>query len=344
MSSISSFNEPEVRESVRSLLDTSSSAVMQKTASTIERVSVSDLSIVIVGENGTGKERIARMIHQMSARANRRFVTVSCTALSPEDSDKEIFGYEKTTREDVEIKRGAIEESAGGTIYFDEIADLPPVTQKRIGQALERHLIRRVGGSKDLSVNVRFIAGLNRKPDAMVEEGILRKEMYDHISPIIIDLPPLRERREDIPLLIEQFLMQLNCHHASTVEAISPEVLSVCHSYHWPGNIKQLKNAIEYAVVTCRGPLLQREHLPLYLRERRPYSPQGIVLQENISMASAEKLLIERALQQSRTKKEAATLLGISLKTLYNKVNRYNLYEKFVNDSRIRKLEREKKR
>jgi DNA-binding NtrC family response regulator len=247
-------------------LDIVRSAAMQDVLRTMERVAASDLSVILVGEQGTGKEWAARFMHRISNRSQGPFLPFDCAALSPDVMEKELFGYEAVTRDGVVYRRGALEDGDGGTVLINELASLPSPAQMKMARALEYQTITRVGGDAIIHIHTRIIGTLSRHPEALMDEGMLMKEMYYRISPIVIELPALRERKDDIPLLIRKFLRELRTRYNSGVVDISAEAVELCQAYAWPGNIRHLKNAIEYAAVMCPGKWIEPDHLPAYLK------------------------------------------------------------------------------
>jgi DNA-binding NtrC family response regulator len=242
------------------------STVMKNLVAIVERIAPSDLSVLIVGEDGTGKEWIARAIHQSSARANKKFVPIDCAAF-PHDKLMEIlFGFEVGAGTRIASKLGAIEQAEGGTIFLNNVGELPSAIQKQIGRMFGSQIFRRVGGNEGARRNVRLVAALNRRVKGPVVESFRPMDINHCISPIIVNLPPLREHREDIPYLIENFFLQSNHEHSVSTTVISPEALRLCLSYDWPGNIRQLRTAIEYAAAKCHEHAVQVEDLPLYVR------------------------------------------------------------------------------
>jgi DNA-binding NtrC family response regulator len=245
------------------------STVMKNLVAIVERIAPSDLSVLIVGENGTGKEWIARAIHQSSPRADKKFVPVDCVEFPHDKFMETLFGFEASTGTRIDSIHGAIEQAEGGTIFLDDVGELPSTIQKQIGRMFGRQIFRRVGGKEDTRRNVRLIAALNRKVKGPLV-GSFRPTDIDHsISPIIVNLPPLREHREDIPYLIETFFLQFNNEREGSKTVISPEALRLCLSYDWPGNIRQLRTAVEYAAAKCQEHIVQVEDLPLYVDHSR---------------------------------------------------------------------------
>lgn len=247
---------------------------MQGVIRTAEKVAASDLSIVIVGEHGTGKEWLARAIHRLSPRSNSSFYPVDCAALPLEELERELFGAESLLRDGISIQRGAFEEADSGTLFLNEIGSLPHSIQMKVSRVLEYKVIHRVGNERPIYLNTRVIASLSERADKLLSTGSLEKDMFFRISPIIIEIPPLRERREDIPLLIEKFLLESQDHHEKQVAGITPEALHLCMEYNWPGNVRQLKNAVEYAIIMSSGSLILPEDLPNYMLQN--HSSKGI--------------------------------------------------------------------
>lgn len=320
----------EVYDSIEQpLFATAHSPIMQVVAHMVEQIAGSDLDVLIVGESGTGKEWFARQIHTLGHREHKPFVCVECTAAPARELEELLFGYEAITRDGVDIKQGAFEEADGGTIVFNNLACVPLALQTKIARVLEHQHVRRIGGRKDYHINDRFIASMTRKPDVLVDEELLSKDILYRISPIILNLPPLRERKPDIPYLIEEFLNEANLREDRAIRGISQEALSLCLEYDWSGNTRQLKNAINYAVLMSAEQTIEAKHLPHYVGGGRRTEEMIPNLRELMQSPAHEKMLIVHALHESRSKKEAAELLGISLKTLYNKLNRYRITHEY---------------
>jgi DNA-binding NtrC family response regulator len=239
---------------------------MQEVIRTIELIAASDLSVLIVGEQGTGKEWAARAIHSMSVRARGPFLPFDCEALSADVMEKELFGYEAVSREGVTLRRGVLEDAEGGTVLINELSSLPLPAQRKVARALEYQTINRVGGDTIIHINVRIIATLGRPAEQLIAKGTLLKDTFYRISPIVIDLPPLRDRKEDIPALVKKFISELRTRYHSSVIGISKEALDLCIAYKWPGNIRHLKNAIEYAAAMCTEEWIDVKHLPPYVK------------------------------------------------------------------------------
>ena len=239
---------------------------MQGVLTTIEKIARSTMSVMVIGEHGSGKEWAARAIHKLSNCSAGPLIVVDCPALSLQDVEKEIFGHEAITSAGIEMKRGVFEAANGGTLVLDEIASLPTPVQLRIARTVEYNSTRRVGGDEDIPVSVRVVATMSQQPETLVSDEILRKELFYRISSVVVTLPPLRARREDIPSLVDEFLQELRTRPDTGVRGISNEALDLCVGYDWPGNVRHLRNAIEFATVMCGNDVIQPEHLPTYIR------------------------------------------------------------------------------
>jgi DNA-binding NtrC family response regulator len=237
-------------------------AYMQDVLHTIDRIASSDLSVVIVGEHGTGKEWTARRIHERSRRASGPFHVVDCEALSADQMEVELFGLESLSPTGVELRKGAFEISERGTLLLDEVEALEHPVQIRVARAIEMGKIRRVNSDDSLSTDVRVITTMTRPPEQLIASHALREELFYRISPVVVTLPPLRERREEIPTLVREFLVGMQA-----ANGISEEAIRLCVHYDWPGNIRHLHNAIEYASLMSGGSLILPRHLPDYLQK-----------------------------------------------------------------------------
>lgn len=286
---------------------------------------VADLrsTVLIRGESGTGKEVVARAIHYSGSRAQKPFIAVSCAALAETLLESELFGYEKGAFTGAaERKKGKFELADGGTIFLDEIGDIPPKLQADLLRVLQERSFYRVGGSEEVHVDVRVIAATHKDLRGLVEEGRFREDLYYRLNVIEIVLPPLRERREDIPLLAEHFVERIANELGKPVEEISEDAMRLLMDHHWPGNVRELENAIERAIVTCRGPVLTAEDFS-FLRSN---GAARIQVPDNMTLAEMEKLMIEATLRRTGGNvKEAAASLGIDRSTLYEKLKRYGI-------------------
>ena len=281
-------------------------------------------TVLIQGESGTGKELIARAIHNSSDRAQNPFVAVSCAALAETLLESELFGHEKGAFTGAgERKVGKFEMANGGTIFLDEIGDMSPKLQVDLLRVLQERCFYRVGGQEEVRVDVRVIAATHVNLQQAVADGKFRDDLFYRLNVIEVRIPPLRERREDIPLLARHFLERLAHELGKDVEDISEGGLRALMDYHWPGNVRELENAIERAMVTCRGRVLQEEDFA-FLNHNGPQKawtvPPGMTLQE------MEKMAIVATLQRtSGNIKESASLLGIDRSTLYEKIKKYEI-------------------
>ncbi len=301
---------------------------MLEVYATIAKVAASSSSVLITGESGTGKELVARAVHMRSPRRSAPFVRVNCGALAEGVLESELFGHEKGAFTGaMRQRRGRFELAEAGTLFLDEIADIGPAVQMRLLRVLQEREFERVGGEQTLRVNVRVIAATNRDIRAEVLAGRFREDLFYRLYVIPLDLPPLRERKEDIPLLVQHFLGRLCAGLSRPRLGISPAALRLLTLYDWPGNVRELENALERAIVLCEGERVE-EHDLHFLRqaqaERLPL-PTGI-LPLNQSLAELERTLLERALEEARgVKAEAARLLEIKTSALYYKLEKYGL-------------------
>ncbi len=250
------------------IFEKSQSAVMHEVISAAHKISLSDLSVMIIGEHGTGKEWLARLIHQLNHKRTGPFWPFDCAAIPTKDIEKELFGSEEIAHNGITIQRGAFEEAERGTLFLNEVDSLPAAVQMKVSRAIEFRTIHRIGNDQMIQIDVRIIATLSQPVDSLITEGTLSKDMFYRISPIILEIPPLRKHKEDIPLLIEKFLSDLRSNNGSTILGIGQEAMKLCLEYNWPGNIRNLKNAIEYASVMCPSTTIQPEHLPPYLQKK----------------------------------------------------------------------------
>jgi DNA-binding NtrC family response regulator len=304
------------------------SPVMQEVFETIKQVSTSRVTVLIQGETGTGKELVAHAIHQLSPRTRNPFIAVHCASLSETLLESELFGHEKGAFTGAsERRRGRFELADGGTLFLDEIGELDAGTQVKLLRVLEERQFERVGGQVPLEVDVRLIAATNKNLRQMVEEGTFREDLFYRLYVVAVDIPPLRERMGDIPLLIQHFLTTLAEENGKTVEGLTPEARSALMHYAWPGNVRELRNVLERMVVLSRGNRLTLRDIPEAIRSDLPpgHAPRSLA---EMSLDEAEKQLIIQALaahQGNRTK--AAEQLGISRRTLHRKLNEYGLRE-----------------
>ncbi len=295
---------------------------MQEIYELIDLVACSDATVLIGGENGTGKELVACAIHKRSPRHKGPFVVANCSAYSPTLLESEIFGHEKGAFTGAtHQKKGRIERANGGTLFLDEIGEIAPAVQILLLRFLQDHCFERVGGERVIAADVRVLAATNRDLLQEVRSGRFRDDLFYRLNVISINLPRLRERCEDIPLLAHHFLAKHNLKEHKNIRDFSSEAMRALLDYDWPGNVRQLENAVSHAVVLSRGELIRREHLPRFLRE--------LCQNRNLtSLSENERGLILKTLQKSNwNKHDAALRLKISRSTLYSKIRRYGLME-----------------
>jgi DNA-binding NtrC family response regulator len=299
---------------------------MRAVARLIEEVANSDVTVLIEGESGTGKEIVARSIHAQSARRNRPFISVNCAALAEQLLEAELFGHVKGAFTGaIANKPGRFQLADGGTLFLDEIGDLSPKGQGDLLRVLEDGAFRMVGGSELIRVNVRVIAATNKKLQEAVAAGRFREDLFYRLQIVPIVMPPLRERAEDIPLLIERFFEQLMAKHKRRPKRMSAEALQLCQRFPWPGNVRQLRNVIERLVITCREVEVGVNQLPDSLREYDRHTTTFTV-RPGTSLAEVEKLLIRQTLTHvTSNREEAAQALGISRRALQYKLKQYGL-------------------
>jgi transcriptional regulator with PAS, ATPase and Fis domain len=292
---------------------------------TVRRVAPTRSTVLIQGETGTGKELIARALHSESTRAGRPFVTVDCSALAESLLESELFGHVRGAFTGAVIdKRGLFEAAHGGTCFLDEIGEFSPCMQAKLLRVLQEHEVRRVGGTESLKVDVRVIAATNRDLGALVTEGRFRKDLFYRLSVVTIVLPPLRDRREDIPPLATHFLKSYVAANEKPVSGISAEAMALLVGHGWPGNVRELEHAIERAVALTMNSVLLPEDLPPKFgdaegRERTAAGPP-------LSLREVVIRHVRRVLKEARwNKKLAAQLLGIHRRTLYRLTKRYGI-------------------
>jgi DNA-binding NtrC family response regulator len=243
---------------------------MRETLLTIEKIAAGELNVMIVGEYGTGKEWAAHELHRLSKHSSGPFIVVDCAAISPEEAETVLFGLESLEGGGAEIRKGELEEAAGGTILLNDIDVLPQHTQVKMARMIETGLLRRTGGEDEIPVSARVIAALHENGGNPAETEKLRQELFYRISPVLMRIPPLRERKEDIPRLVETFLTHFASQNGGgKTPGISKEALDLCRSYEWPGNVRHLRSAIEYASVMSAGETILPRHLPPYLAKKR---------------------------------------------------------------------------
>lgn len=295
----------------------------------IEMVAPSTASVLITGESGTGKEMAARTIHELSPRRTRPFVAINCAAIPETLIESEIFGHERGAFTGaLERRIGCFELAEGGTLLLDEIGEMPIGTQAKLLRVLEDRKIRRLGSKSETAVDVRVLAATNKIPQQAVAEGNLRSDLYYRLRVFDLPMPPLRERMDDLPLLVEALLQDMNQKHGRRVASISEAARQALEAYHWPGNVRELRNTLERAVIVCEGSLIEPRHLPpdfgVSQNWGRGNDHNSVHLGVGTTVDEAERLLILKTLESTHNNKtRAAEILQISLKTLHNKLKEY---------------------
>ncbi len=315
---------------------TGRSPAMQQVFSMVAQAAPSKAVVLITGESGTGKELVARTVHRLSPRRDGPFVAVNCAAVPETLMESELFGHEKGAFTGaIERRAGCFELAHKGTLLLDEIGDMPAGTQAKLLRVLEDSHVRRLGGKSEMVVDVRVIASTNRKLEESLQKKQVREDLYYRLNVFRIHLPPLRERREDIPLLCEALVRDLNRKHGCKVTDVEPKTLSMLQSCPWPGNIRELRNVLERAVIIAGEGTIAGRHMPPNLGAGGAVGPApagddpGVVaVRVGSTVDEAEKALILRTLEHTRNNKtRAAEILGISLKTLHNKLKEYGSSE-----------------
>lgn len=308
---------------------------MHRVYNVIERVSKSPTNILITGESGTGKEMVAKAIHYNGFLKDKPFVTVNCGAIPESLMESEMFGHKKGSFTGaISDKVGLFEVADGGTLFLDEVGELPLSIQVKLLRAIQERVIRRVGATNDIKVDVRIIAATNRNLEDMVKKDIFREDLYYRLNVILIDVPPLRERREDIPLLVDFFLKKYNERLMKSVQGVSDEAMASLKKYDYPGNVRELENIIERTVALEGGASILPESLPplvMTASGRKMASSQDIeITDDGIDLdniiGQIEKELIVKAIHKTNgVKKKAAKLLGITFRSMRYRVRKYNL-------------------
>jgi len=304
-----------------------SSPGMRKIYRIVEQAAPTSASVLINGDSGTGKELVAQTIHQLSPRAAAPFIAINCAAIPETLLESEIFGHEKGAFTGAsERRQGCFELADHGTLFLDEIAEMMPATQVKLLRVLQERTFRRLGGRQEQKVDVRVIAATNQDPADAVRNGKLREDLYYRLNVFVMTLPPLRERKEDLPLLIQAFLAEFNARNGKAIAAVNHDAMRILESYLWPGNVRELRNVIERATILADGQFIEPKHLPVALVQVGETARPALSLAPGTTVEEAERRLIQMTLDHTRDNKtRAAEILGISLKTLHNKLNRLKL-------------------
>ncbi len=302
------------------------SAAMEQVSDTIAQAAMTDVPVLITGETGTGKELVVRAIHQASARRNASLLAMNCGAFAETLFGSELFGYVKGAFTGATAdKAGFFAAAEGGTLFFDEVGEIPLPNQVDLLRVLEEKAYRPVGSTKAVAADVRTIFVTNRDLEREVAEGRFREDLYYRINVVPIRLPPLRERVEDIPLLVDVFFDNLCALHHKPRMELTPDAMDRVLAYFWPGNVRELKNTIERIVVTCADQKVDVDHLPSRIRDAQN-ATDTITVELGSSLEDMERALIEKTLAHvTANRKEAAALLGISVRALQYKIKAYNL-------------------
>jgi DNA-binding NtrC family response regulator len=299
------------------------SEAMQEVLELAARVAPIDTTVLVYGESGTGKEFIVRMIHEQSPRAGAPFVSINCAALTETLLESELFGHVRGAFTGASRDKAGLFEVAGvGTIFLDEIGEVAPTIQAKLLRALQEREIRRVGAERTITVNARVVAATNRDLKEAVARGTFREDLYFRLAAFIITVPPLRERREDIPALVHEFVRRSSARLKKEVKTVSAEAMTALINYEWPGNVRELEHAIERAAILANGSTITLRELPPEVSQRKKSAPSG----DPLNLRSQERELIRRALERFKgNRKRAAAALNISTVTLWRKMKEYDL-------------------
>jgi len=302
------------------------SAKMQEVLAIVERVAPTNSTVLLGGESGVGKDLIARAIHEKSRRASGPFLKINSTAIPENLLESELFGYEKGAFTGaVASKPGKFELADKGTLFLDEIGDVPPVTQVKLLRVLQEREFERLGGTRTVKVDVRLIAATNRDLRAALEEGTFREDLYYRLNVVPIDIAPLRERREDIPDLVNLFISRFAGESRKVVEGISPDAMKILVNYHWPGNVRELQNIVERACALAKGSVLEADDIHLDVRPGKAANGAGF-LPEGMTLEQWEDEMVQEALRRANgNKSQAARLLGLSRNALRYRLSKIGI-------------------
>lgn len=310
-----------------------SSPNMQEVFSTIDKVTITDTTVLIIGETGTGKELVARAIHYNSTRSDRNMCTFHCATIPDELMESELFGYEKGAFTGaIASKKGAFEVADGGTLFLDEVGEMSPVVQAKLLRFLQEREFTRLGSNNRIRVDVRLIAATNRDLNSEIEKGKFRKDLYYRLNVVEILLPPLRERRDDIPLLVNHFLQKYKSKRSVTAKKISPKTMKLMTEYDWPGNVRELEHAIERAVVISTSPTILPHHIPqlqLIKQHSDKLSTLSTILPLKKAKEAFEKQYLVESLRKSKGNiAQASRFAGIAWQNFQRKLKAYHIKPK----------------
>ncbi len=301
------------------------SAAMQRVFEIVPKAAQSDAPVIIYGESGTGKELMARAIHQLGRRKNGPFIELNCTALNESLLESELFGHIKGAFTGAyRHRQGRFEAADGGDFFLDEIGDLPLSIQVKLLRVLETRQFERVGDHRKISVDVRIITATNKNLTDLIAANKFREDFFFRINVIPIQIPPLRDRMEDIPLMVNAFLRTLSSQSGKKITGLSPDTMTLFMNYHWPGNVRELKSALEYAFVICEKGLIGMEHLPFQIKKNVPTAGRDIPL-DNRKDQAERKALLEALQQTGGNQSQAARILGINRVTVWNRMKKYGI-------------------
>jgi len=312
-----------------------SSRPMQGLFALIRQAAPSSVTVLLSGESGTGKELVARELHKLSPRASQPFIAINCAALPESLIESELFGHDKGAFTGAfESRAGCFEQAQKATLFLDEITELPPATQSKLLRVLEERSIRRLGGKSEVPVDVRLIAATNRPLEEALADNRLRKDLYFRLNVFPIALPPLRERKEDIPLLLDSMIPMINQYHGTHITSVTPTVLELFRGYTWPGNVRELRNVMERAAILAGSGAIDIQHVHLDAIGRPPVpsaelgdgltvsGDQSLIVRPGMPLREVERAFVDLTLKfVGQNRKRAATMLGISLRTLHNRIN-----------------------
>ena len=303
---------------------------MQRLFEMLELVSGNDTTVLLEGESGTGKELFARAIHSLSQRKKGPIITVNCGALPDTLLESELFGYKAGAFTDAKRdKPGRFAQAENGTLFLDEIGDISPMLQMRLLRVLQEKVYEPLGSTKSEKADVRIVAATNKNLEEMVQQGLFREDLYYRINIVTLFLPPLRERKEDIPLLVEHFLRRFNSLRGKEIKGLSAKAMNILMSYDFPGNIRELENIVEYTTVVCKNHFVRKEHLPETLHQKidlRKIPASEKFTEREPSLEAVEKDIIYKTLKKNNwSRKLTASQMGIHPTTLWRKMKRLNL-------------------
>ncbi|RPI01070.1 MAG: sigma-54-dependent Fis family transcriptional regulator [Ignavibacteriae bacterium] len=320
---------PEQRQAINSSRNLhvnfiGNSRAMREISSTVELVAVSDAGVLITGESGTGKDVVARLIHLKSPRADLPFIALNCAAVPREILENELFGHETGAFSSAPARKsGYLEMANHGTLFLDELTEMDNETQAKLLRVIETKSFRRLGGKEEISVDVRILASTSLRVTEALQSGELRRDLSYRFSAIEITLPPLRERIEEIPLLVDYFLLLFTRKYKRPPKSFSAPAMKALMNYAWPGNIRELKNVVERAVLQCTDGIVGIEHLPMEISKANSPGPH-ITIPMGTALSLAEKEIILQTLHSvENNKSKAAGILGLSRKALYNKLHKF---------------------